>query len=183
MKRGKHTGEKSHRVFPVKTPNSTARWKQGVHEACYVSVFTNFLSRSWHWISSFSVLLLLPEPCRKKQISLTPTALVLAQSRKLPRPTGTPTPTSLWTANSPQLHPHSPTNPSAACTGCCPIPTRPFGKKWDITEHIPIAQSTSTAGEEELGATSYAATAGMCHVVHLSATCQWLFTGWFKQTF
>lgn len=119
---------------------------------------------------------------RNRSLSLTPTALVLAQSRKLPRPTGTPTPTSLWTASSPQLHPHSPTNSSAACTGCCPIPTRPFGKQWDITEHIPIAQSTSTAGEE-LGATSYTATAGMCHVVHLSATCQWLFTGWFKQTF
>lgn len=92
-------------------------------------------------------------------------------------PTGTTAPTSLWTANSPQLHLHSPTSPPAPSMGCCPVPTQQ-----NIIEHLPKAPSTPTAGKA-FGATSYTAMSGLCPAVHLSVTCQWLFTGWFKQTF
>lgn len=62
-------------------------------------------------------------------------------------PTATTALTSLWTPNSPQLHLHSPTSPPAPCTGHCSVLTRSLRKKWDVIKHIPVAPSTSTAGE------------------------------------
>lgn len=141
MKRGKHTGEKSQRVFPVKTSNLQPEENKEVMKPA-VSVI--------HEVSSLGIE------------SLPSLLSCCFQSHA----EGNRSHSSKWfwpkVGNSlgplgPQLQPlcEQQTHHSSTLTalqtllqpGHHPIPTQYFGK-WGIIEHTPIAQSTSTAGEE-----------------------------------